>query len=99
MGKRCPDQELINKMQDIAELIYILNRIANSPYCDDYSREYFEDICDKENCTRDNCDRYRYRDYKRNNDRLCSRQYDRYHCNKEENLLDRIIFFLKSLND
>jgi hypothetical protein len=40
------DKDMINKMYDIIELIYILNKLTNEFYEEDYSKQYLLDMMD-----------------------------------------------------
>lgn len=103
MDKRGPDQEMINKMYDAIELIYILNRLTNGSYCDDYSREYLISMLGDVDNLKNNYDRYKFRDEDRRigkRDFLHgSRQCDGLNCDNKGNFVDKIIYFLQSLNE
>ncbi|NLJ57751.1 MAG: hypothetical protein GX339_02785 [Tissierellia bacterium] len=90
MDRRHYDRDRVNKMYDIIELLYILNRLTNEFYEDDYSKGYLIDMVDNmENL------RHNYHKYKRK-DKVVN--YGCY-CSKKNGLMDKIIFYLKSLND
>ncbi len=90
MDRRGPDQEMINKMYDAIELIYILNRMTNGSYCDDYSREYL--ISMLEDVDED-------RRIERRSFAHGSRRCDSLNCDNKGNFVDKIINFLQSLNE
>ncbi len=99
MDRRSPDQEIRDKIQDVVELIYILNKLTNSDYNNQYSKEYLISMLDDMDSIKTNYEQYKYRDFRRNNKRPPVRQFDDFHLNKNESFVDKIIFFLKSLNE
>jgi hypothetical protein len=103
MDRRGPDQEMINKMYDAIELIYILNRLTNGSYCDDCSREYLVSMLDDVDSLKQNYDRYKFRDEDRRIEKRDffhgSRRCDSFNCENKGNFVDKIIYFLQSLNE
>lgn len=91
VDRRKYDKDIMNKMYDIIELIYILNRLTNEFCEEDYPKEYLLDILD-EKSLRSSCGRCRRKD------RYPIRR-DCCHCGKEYGFIDKIIFYLKSLNE
>ena len=99
MNRRSPDQDFMNKMQDVVELIYILNKLTNNDYNNEYSKDYLISMLDDMDSIKSNFDKYKYKEFSRNNKRLCTKQSDRCYMDKNEGFIDKIIFYLKSLND
>lgn len=103
MDRRGPDQEMINKMYDAIELIYILNRMTNGSYCYDYSREYLISMLEDVDNLKYNYDKYKFRDEDRRIERRSfahgSRRCDSLNCDNKGNFVDKIINFLQSLNE
>ena len=99
MDRRSPDQDLMNKMQDVVELIYILNKLTNNDYNNEYSKDYLISMLEDMDSIKSNYDKYKYRDFSRNSKRQLTRQSDRGYMNKNEGIIDKIIFYLKSLNE
>lgn len=93
MDKRNYDSDMINKMYDIIELIYILNRLTNEFYEEDYSKQYLLDMMDNMQNVRYSYDKYRGKESKNS---VISNRYNRY--DKSDSFVDKIIFYLKSLN-
>lgn len=94
MDKRNYDRDMISKMYDIIELIYILNRLTNEFYEEDYSKQYLLDMMDNMQNAKYSYDKYRGRDEKMN-----VMKNDNYYYGKKDSFIDRIIFYLKSLNE
>lgn len=99
MDRRSPDQDLMNKMQDVVELIYILNKLTNNDYNNEYSKDYLISVLDDMDSIKSNFDKYKYKEFNRNNKRPRIRQCDSCYMNKSESFIDKIIFYLKSLNE
>ena len=93
VDKRNYDRDMIAKMYDIIELIYILNRLTNEFYEEDYSKQYLIDMMDNMQNVRYSYDKYRGRESKNS---VISNAYNRY--DKSDSLVDKIILYLKSLN-
>lgn len=94
LDNRSYDKDTINKMYDIIELIYILNRLTNEFYQEDYSKQYLLDMMDNMQNVKYSFDRYRGREGK---DKIINNNYNPYI--KKDGFLDKIIFYLKSLNE
>ena len=94
MDKKNYDRDMISKMYDIIELIYILNRLTNEFYEEDYSKQYLLDMMDNMQNAKYSYDKYRGRDEKMN-----VMKNDNYYYGKKDSFIDRIIFYLKSLNE
>ena len=94
VDKRNYDRDMISKMYDIIELIYILNRLTNEFYEEDYSKQYLLDMMDNMQNAKYSYDKYRGRDEKSN-----VMKNDNYYYGKKDSFIDRIIFYLKSLNE
>lgn len=92
MDKRNYDRDMVSKMYDIIELIYILNRLTNEFYEEDYSKQYLLDMMDNVQNVKYNYDKYRGRDAN-------VTKHDYYDYGKRDSFIDRIIFYLKSLNE
>ena len=93
MDKRNYDRDMMDKMYDIIELMYILNRLTNEFYEEDYSKQYLLDMMDNMQGVKYNYDKYRGRDGKIGAMKSGSFKYS-----KNDSFIDRIIFYLKSLN-
>ncbi|NLK64937.1 MAG: hypothetical protein GX289_07570, partial [Tissierellia bacterium] len=59
MDNRKYDRDMISKMYDIIELIYILNRLTNEFYEEDYSKQYLLDMMDNMQNAKYSYDKYR----------------------------------------
>ncbi len=94
MDKRNYDKDMINKMYDIIELIYILNKLTYEFYEEDYSKQYLLDMMDNMQNVKYSYESYRGRDNKIN---MINNSYNHY--GKKDGILDKIIFYLKSLNE
>lgn len=94
MDRRNPDQEMYDKMCDIIELICILNRLTNNNCSNECSRDCLLDLIDDVEDNRCNCKKHRMLPCHDGRDGR-----DRFFCGKNENFVDKLIFFLKSLND
>jgi len=94
VDKKNYDRDMISKMYDIIELIYILNRLTNEFYEEDYSKQYLLDMMDNMQNAKYSYDKYRGRDEKMN-----VMKNDNYYYGKKDSFIDRIIFYLKSLNE
>lgn len=94
MDNRNYDRDMISKMYDIIELIYILNRLTNEFYEEDYSKQYLLDMLDNMENVKYSLDKYRGRDAKSN-----VVKHDCHYCGKKDSFIDKIIFYLKSLNE
>ena len=93
VDKRNYDRDMISKMYDIIELIYILNRLTNEFYEEDYSKQYLLDMMDNMQNVK-----YSYDKYKRRDEKINAINSDSYQYGKKDSFIDRIIFYLKSLN-
>ena len=87
------DRDMMDKMYDIIELMYILNRLTNEFYEEDYSKQYLLNIMDNMQGVKYNYDKYREREGKTGAMRNDGLMYS-----KNDSFIDRIIFYLKSLN-
>lgn len=92
MDKRDYNQDMINKMYDIIELMYILNRLTNEFYEEDYSKQYLLDMMDNMQNMKYSFDKYRRREISKGPDRSYP------FIAKNKGFLDKIILYLKSLN-
>ena len=99
MDRRGPDQEMLYKMYDVIELIYILNRLTNGSNFDDCSKDYLLGMLDDVDSMKYNYDRYKFRDEGRKKMIPHSKQCDSFFCGNKENFVDKLIYFLKSLNE
>lgn len=93
VDRRNYDKDTINKMYDIIELIYILNRLTNEFYEEDYSKQYLLDMMDNMQNVKYSYDKYRGRGGKG----AISHSFEQHI--KKDSFLDKIIFYLKSLNE
>ena len=94
VDKRKCDDNMIERMYDIIELIYILNRLTNKFCEDEHSKQYLFDIMDNMQNVKYSYDKYRG---KCNNRNLIKHECHNY-CRKDS-FIDKIIFYLKSLNE
>lgn len=94
MDRRNYDRDMVDKMYDIIELIYILNKLTKEFYEEDYSKQYLLDIIDDVQNIKYSCDKYRGRDIECRPKRIdCSS------CIRKDSFIDKIFFYLKSLNE
>jgi len=98
MDRRGPDQDLMNKMQDAIELVYLLNKLANKNYYDDYSKDYLISMLSDMDSIKSNYDKFKYKGMSKNDTKSCSKHCDSCYMNKTESFLDKIMFYLNSLN-
>jgi len=88
------DRDMINKMYDIIELIYILNRLTNEFYEDEHSKQYLLDMMDNMQNVKYSYDKYRGKCSNRN-----TIKHECHHYCTKDSFIDKIIFYLKSLNE
>lgn len=93
MDKRNYDRDMMDKMYDIIELLYILNRLTNEFYEEDYSKQYLLDMMDNMKGVKYNYDKYRGR-----GGEIGAMKSGGFQYSKNDSFIDRIIFYLKSLN-
>lgn len=93
------DQDMYNKMYDMIELIYILNRLSSNSYIDDRSKQYLIGMLNDMESIKSNFDKYRVKEPMMKNPQISFNKYDGGYSDKGGSFVDRIIFFLKSLND
>lgn len=99
MDRRRYDQDMYDKMYDMIELIYILNRLSNNSYIDDSSKKHLIGMLNDVESIKNNFDKYRFNEpYGKNLQMSCNKCND-CHSNKNNSFIDRVIFYLKSLND
>ena len=94
MDNRKYDRDMINKMYDIIELVYILNRLTNEFYEGEHSKQYLLDIMDNMQNVKYSYDKYRCKCGKGN-----AIKHDSRHLCTNNSFIDKIIFYLKSLNE
>lgn len=99
VGRINYDRDMYSKMYDIIELIYILNRLSEKPYVDDSSKQYLIGMLNNMESVKSNFDRYRYKDYDPGNTQIHSSGYSGYNYKGQSSFGDKIILFLKSLNN
>ena len=99
MDRRGPDQDLMNKMQDAIELAYLLNKLTNKNYYDDYSKDYLINMLGDMDSIKSNYDKFKYKGVSKNDTKSCARHCNSCYANKNESFLDKIMFYLNSLND
>lgn len=90
LDKKKYDRDAISKMYDIIELYYLLNKLTNEFYEEDYSKEYLLDMVGSMENIRDNLDRYRRKDP--------PARHSYYH-GRGNSFFDKIIYYLKTLNE
>jgi len=89
----------MQKMYDMIELIYILNRLSNNSYVDERSKQYLIQMLGDVESIKSNFDKYRVRDFGRESGQISYNKSDDYNYNHRGGFFDKIIFFLKSLNN
>lgn len=94
MDNRKYNADIVSKMYDIIELLYILNRLTNEFYEEDYSKQYLLDMVDNMQNAKYNYDKYIGKDYDYN-EYMPNYNYGR----KKVSFIDKIIIYLKSLNE
>lgn len=94
VDKRNYDRDIISKMYDIVELVYILNRLTDEFYEDERSKQYLLSMMDDMQNVKYSIDKYRGRDKKRS-----GIKNDSLHYSSRSTFVDKIIFYLKSLNE
>lgn len=102
MGRRgCePDIPKINrKFYDIIELVYILNKLSDSKCMDERTRQYMISILKDVDFMKYKFDNYRCEETKNKFDKIGCNNYDCFCPDNNNSFMDKIIFFLKSLND
>lgn len=99
MGRRYYDIEGYEKLYDMIELIYILNRLSNNSYVDESSKQYLIGMLNNVESMKYNFDKYRYSDDYSAKAQIRKNEYNSYNYNNGEGIVDKIIFFLKSLNN
>lgn len=99
MDRRHYDREVFNKMYDIIELIYILNRLSNNSQIDDHSKQYLISMLNDVESVKSNFDKYRYQEPYSGRQYISSKHCDSCNYKTGDTLADKIIFFLKSLNN
>ncbi len=99
MNRREFDQERYEKLYDMVELMYILNRLSNNSYVDDRTKGYLIGMLENVESIKSNFDKYRYDEPYQKNVKASNYKYNVGYSNNSDSFLDKIIFFLKSLND
>lgn len=99
MDRRKYDYDNYEKMYDLIELIYILNRLSNNSYIDERSKKYLIGMLENVESIKSNFDKYREDEPYRINTKFSCNKCDGCYSNNRDSFLDRIIFFLKTLND
>lgn len=99
MNRRQYDQDRYDKMYDMIELIYLLNRLTNNSYVDEGSRKYLIGMLENVESIKSNFDRYRDDEPYRLKAKADCFKCDGCFSNDSDSFLDRIIFYLKTLNN
>jgi hypothetical protein len=99
MDRRRYSHDRYEKLYDLIELIYLLNRVSDNSYIDDGSKKYLIEMLNNVESIKNNFDKYRDDDFYNRSGKISVNNYDGHYHNNGESFLDRIIFFLKSLND
>ena len=94
MNKRNYDRDMMEKMYDIIELIYILKRLTDDFYEDDRSKKYLLEMMNDMQNVKYSIDKYKGTGIKRN-----ASKFDYRHYGTSDTFIDKIIFYLKSLNE
>lgn len=96
VDKRRYDQDRYEKLYDFIELIYILNKLSNKTYVDDRSKQHLIGMLNNVESIKYNFDKYRDKDTYERNYKVSSSKYEPVNSN---DFLEKIFFFLKSLNN
>ena len=99
MGRRYYDIEGYEKLYDMIELIYILNRLSNNSYVDESSKQYLIGMLNNVESMKYNFDKYRYSDDYSTRAPIRKSGYNSLNYNNRESIADKIILLLKSLNN
>lgn len=93
------DRNSYEKMYDLIELIYILNRLSNNSYVDERSKKYMIGMLNDVESIRNNFDKYR--DEKPDYKLASGRTYKQNNWNSStgDSFINKVINFLNSLND
>lgn len=99
MGRRHYDRDSYEKLYDIIELIYILNRLSNNSYVDDRSKQYLIGMLNDVESIKNNFDKYRDEEPYLRKAKISRSDYDGYNYDNRDTFVQKIIIFLKSLNN
>lgn len=99
MAGRNYDRNDYEKMYDLIELIYILNRLSNNSYVDERSKKYVISMLNNVESIRYNFDKYR--DTEPENQIASSRSYKQndWNFSNGNSIINKVINFLNSLNN
>ena len=98
--RQCRHDDRYDKMYDLIELIYILNRLSNNSYIDERSKKYLIGMLEDVESIKSNFDKYRGDEHCKINYTVGCNNYDDCNFNDySDSFLDRILFYLKRLND
>src|SRR5690606_16152208 len=101
MGRRDCEPEIpkINKkFYDIIELVYILNKLSDKNCMDDKTRQYLISILKDIDFMKYKFDNYRCKEPSNKTPKIGCNTYDCCNPNNKNCFMDRLLFFLKSLN-
>ncbi|HBD64693.1 MAG TPA: hypothetical protein DC038_09685 [Clostridiales bacterium] len=93
------ENNMHDKMYDIIELMYILNRLSNNSYIDDNSKQYLIRMLNDAESIKSNFDKYKDYEPEREEREIGYSRYNGYNYRNRGSFGDKIISFLKSLND
>jgi len=100
VDERQYDRNVYDKINGMIEVIYTLNRLSNNSYIDENTKKYLIEMMDDAKYVKSYLNKYRFKDFY---DEESSRGYNKYaaydYSNKDNTFMNKIIFFLKSLND
>ena len=99
MGRGQYDQDKYDKLYDMIELVYILNRLSNNSYLDGRSKQQLTDMLNDALSVKYNLDKYKFQEPLRRQQEIGFNKDVGNYSYKNESFLDKIILFLKSLND
>jgi hypothetical protein len=99
MGRGQYDQDKYDKLYDMIELVYILNRLSDNSYIDERSKHQLTEMLNDALVVKYNFDKYKFQEPLRRQPEIGCNKDDRCYSHKNESFLDKVIFFLKSLND
>lgn len=99
VGRRYSDRDNYEKLYDMIELIYILNRLSNNSYVDDNSKQYLIGMLNNVESIKNNFDKYRYEQPVSKNPQISRSDCNDSKYRTRDSLSQKIILFLKSLNN
>lgn len=99
MGRELYDGDKYDKLYDMIELVYILNRLSNNSYLEESSKEQLTEMLNDAISVKYNFDKYKFHEPLSRQSKIDFNEYGGNYPYRGDSFLDKIIFFLKSLND